>query len=255
MQLSSRKLDSGVTLIEVLVAIMVGFAIFLLVLKSQESPRHSRERANCANNLMNIGVTLHSIAGDLKGAYPWHLEASQGGWNRTPTGAGISESNHLNDLVHRLAKDCGSIKMVVCPADRRNRPSPVGSTTSSPFLPRVIYPYFIGTSPRFHSDPQGILAGDPDLLIPVAGLDYKDPGIYNQRVTITSRDVTTENLGKIGWSDDLHRREGNILRNDGSVLMRVSQARIREMVRAAWNSKSNDFDVLLPSVWFDKPRE
>ncbi len=76
MSLSSTR--RGFTLIELLVVIAIIAVLIALLLPAVQAAREAARRAQCVNNLKQIGLALHNYH-DAVGAFPW--DHGPNGWN------------------------------------------------------------------------------------------------------------------------------------------------------------------------------
>src|SRR5271167_4956283 len=81
--LASRSRMTGFTLIELLVVISIIAVLIALLLPAVQSAREAARRAQCVNNLKQIGVALFNYESSVGGFPPGYVDA-QNNPNFTP---------------------------------------------------------------------------------------------------------------------------------------------------------------------------
>jgi prepilin-type processing-associated H-X9-DG protein len=248
MKISKPPAEQAVTLIEVL-AVVAFMALFVFVYLPMVLPprHHCTYRVSCVNNLKNIGLGHRTFAVDYGGQYPWNVDTNSGGFQLPPVGAPPSPSKNVFFLLAVLSNELSTPKIILCPTDTRKMATNTWEWGLAQGANAAKIPsYFIGTSAT-EEQPQSILSGDRNLLIPSIGLDFTTASNYNKIVTVKRADVFSTNTGTIGWSSEIHNHGGNILLGDGSV-QQESDVRARDQLRATITAMPDSFDLFFPAL-------
>jgi prepilin-type N-terminal cleavage/methylation domain-containing protein len=203
----------GLSLIELLVVIAI-IAAFFSILVPMRAAAHARAtRRHCINNLKETGVAWMLWDADHCGEFPMSVPATNGGTMEFTSGPGAFR--HFQVMSNEL----GNPKFAFCPAETdRNRFvvnnfAQFGNSNLS---------YFVAAVPH-ECTPTMILSGDRNitngmrLKNAVLGLTPNQPG---------------------GWTDELHKEAGNILKADGGV-EQVNTAGLRNLIAAQQTANTN----------------
>jgi hypothetical protein len=211
----------GLTRIEVVVIVAGLVLLVLLVLVGLPTldlghNMTRAERINCSNNLHQIALAADVWAEDHQGNYPAQVSGTNGGARE--------------DAVHGLAapvfevmsNELNGPQILMCAADKkRYRAANFNSHLSNSNLS-----YFISLDATTNSDPLMFLAGDRNLQS--SGVPLRSGALHTIFPTTA-----------IGWTDELHHKNGNILVADGSV-QQWSSAAIQTAVTNGMNTNRID---------------
>jgi hypothetical protein len=185
-----RMTAAAFTRKELFVVLAVIAFMTALVLPAIQASKRKRDRIQCAHNLTQVGLGWRTFAIDHGGSF--FSEAATNGEAR-PAGVELKAAFEYfrvpsNELV--------SPKLLVCPADVR-----VPAKDFGPGFSNTNLSYFVGVDAQ-ETNPQMLLCGDRNLTngLPLQkGILVLSPG------------------RPVGWTDEMHHRQGNIGLADGSV--------------------------------------
>ena len=198
----------ALTLIEVAVILVILAVLALLFLPSLDRAKRKSQRITCANNLKQIGIATRLFATDSGDRVPMSVRTNLDSEVALFPGT-VGPSNWVRDPRHfyqAAAHELATPSVVLCPADPRAALETTGSASMVPPRPLSVpwekSSYFVRADAG-ESRPPVLLAGDRNLTLdgqPVS------PGW----VLFSSKHA-------LGWTDEMHRRMGNVLLSDGSV--------------------------------------
>lgn len=202
MNLQSSNRPHGLTLIELLVVLLLLGLLAAMLLPALHRPQTRSKRIGCVNNLKQIGLGFRIFATDNGDRFPTHTYTN---WPGLPAEPGAAVF-----LLRTVREELSTPKVLCCPSDKDRT-----WATNWPALTRSNLSYFIGVDAQ-ESQPQSLLAGDRNLEVNgrPAG-----PGLF----TLTTN-------AQVGWTDQIHRRCGNVALGDGSV-QQVTPVSLRTQLR------------------------
>ena len=208
------------TLIEALliIAVFVVLAVILLVPAASRA-RARTPRLQCANNLKEIGLSFQIWEADNGDNYPMFISQTNGGTMEFSTGP--NAWRHFQVMSDELMEP----KLLICPADT-DRAHAVA--TDFNVLSNSNLSYFVGMVSNELS-PQMILSGDCNVT--------NGRAVRNSLLKLAKGQPS-------GWTAEMHKTAGNILRADGSV-QQVDDAGLQAAIA---NSGAADNLVQMPEL-------
>jgi type II secretory pathway pseudopilin PulG len=206
------------TLVELLVVLAVVIVFLAMFIEAPGTPRAKAQRINCSNNLKQIGVAFKTWPGEpQREAFPMELSVTNGGTME------LTNSSLVFRTFLAMSNELSTPKILVCPADDRNPAAAFDARFSNSNVS-----YFIGLDSSEETW-QMFLAGDRNLTncLPV-----------NNGVLLlpTNRPV--------GWDQQMHRGQGNVLLRDGSV-QQVSSSKLWQQLCATGTNANR---IMMPEV-------
>ena len=192
MKLLRKNSASALSRVEVLMIVAVAGFLFCLGLLWLRDAR-TRARSICCNcNLKQVGLAFRVWAGDHKEKYPTQVSITNGG---------VMELNVKGDVFpvfQVMSNELNTPYILVCPEDSTRFPAKSFATN---FDDSKIS-YFVGLDAS-DSMPQMFLTGDRNLAT---------NGVSVLRGIL---ELTTNQIA--GWTQEIHKNQGNVGMADGSV--------------------------------------
>ena len=203
----SHQRNRALTLTEVLVVIVVVFALLILV--SLPHLRTAAQRQNCYSNLRAGECAFWLWAGDNNNKFPMELSTNNGGTREWLMQGKVSE------VFLVMSNEFCTPRILVCPADSRT-----WVTNWSQFDNQHLS-YFVGVDACYNTNfsdasMSKFLFGDRNLT--------NGTGTDKNILQLTANQTA-------GWTEELHKSRGNICLANGSVL-KLNNSNLRASLQA-----------------------
>jgi hypothetical protein len=202
----SRHRTRAMTRMDLLIFLAALLILVALMLPGFLWPRHEGRvpRLQCLNNLKQICLAYRVWEADNNHTYPMFVPQTNGGSMEFTTG--MNAFHHYQVMSNELSTP----KVLFCPSE--SDPQRFVATNFA-WLNNSNLSFFVGIVSNELS-PQMILSGDHNLTNGTA--------IKNGLLEITSGHAT-------GWTEEMHKKGGNVALSDGSV-HRVNSDELQNLV-------------------------
>ena len=184
---------NAMTLIEVLmiIAVLMLLAVFLLPRMARPDVHRRVRGAACINNLKQIGLSFRQWALDNDDHFPVEVSTAMGGTHEFVATPEVFR--HFQVLSNELTRP----RVLVCPMDE-NRSTAADFSTG---LANSNLSYFACVSAT-NKNPTVFLSGDRNLT---------------NGALLPNRILELKTNSAVGWTDEIHKRQGYVGLGDGSV--------------------------------------
>lgn len=186
------------TLMELIVSIGLILIVAAMLLPALAAAKRKTSRIGCVNNLKQMDLAFKIWANDNDGKYPMEISVTNGGAME------FAKTGIAYRIFQVMSNEINAPRILYCPMDT-NHLYAVNFTTD--FNSSKIS-YFVRLDAS-EQNPESVLLGDDNFIV-----DEKPvrPSLLN----LTSNSI-------VKWSDERHRRAGNLAFTDGSVAPTVTR--------------------------------
>ncbi len=230
MQSMKNKSDQAFTFIELLVVITLVALLTMIVYPALAQTKPGVQRVYCSNNLKQVGIAFRTWAGRNADLFPMSVPNNRGGaagavgTARTAnwTGGLFPTLQGVWGMFIVMSNELVTPRILYCPSESgvshnlSSAPLIMGGTNFGPgtfnnagFQNDYNVSYFVGVDANL-AGPDRMLSGDHNL-----GTGIGQTTRVNQFISAGTNNNWTVN--SIGYQDNNHRRQGNVLFVDGSV--------------------------------------
>lgn len=193
------------TLIELITVAVIVVLLAGVLMPSLMRAKQRAQRITCVSNLKQIGLAAKTWSLVQSNEFPAKVDARRGGsLEAIATGEVF---RHFQVMSNELATPW----ILICPSDNRSRAKDFG-----PGLANTNVSYFVGLDAD-DTQPDSFLAGDRNLT---------------NGATLAGQILLVSSNSAAGWTEKIHKCQGNIGLADGSV-QSLSNFRLQE---ALWRS-------------------
>jgi prepilin-type processing-associated H-X9-DG protein len=179
------------TLVELIVLIaLVAVVMGMLILPTRPRPTRA-PRIKCINNLKNISLAFRLFATDNEDRFPMQVSTNEGG------ALEFTREASAYRVFVALSNELSTPNILYCPSDSRRR-----AATNFTSLRDANLSYFIvlNTTAALTN---AFLSGDRNLTTNGVAVT---PGVVDLTTNLT-----------VGWTSEMHNKQGNVAMGDGSV--------------------------------------
>jgi competence protein ComGC len=205
----TKRRTSGLTLIELLVIIAAVLLLAALLLPALAAAKKKSSRLGCVSQLKQVGIAFRLWEGDNGDKYPMQVVLTN-----SETMELVTHGNAYL-LWQTMSNELSTPKILHCPNDEQR----TNALSFSQGFSDANISYFFNLDAA-ETYPQMIMMGDDNLALD--GVPVK-PGLLEVSAN-----------GTISWTDERHRRVGNLVMADGSA-MQVTSAGLNLAIAASTN--------------------
>jgi prepilin-type processing-associated H-X9-DG protein len=229
MKLGQRNLPGGFTLIEFLVIVAVMAILVAMLLPGLTAKRVQVNRTSCVNNLKQVSLAFRQWALDNNDKFPTEVSVTNGGAMESVMAGNVAA------VFQVMSNELSTPKLLFCPDDKRRiqattfyKAAPVGGAYPGVYFSNSSNASYFVNLDSDSSTPQMLLLGDDNLLV---GGKATINGVAIKGVPVKQGVLSLWTNTPVAWSDERHKKQGNVGLADGSV-QGYSSSRLAEALRS-----------------------